>query len=158
MEVDPGQVYTCQECLFLGAREAFKFRLVWEVKQDVGKLHVSVDDAEVPNVFDSDHELAQDNSGLVLFDPLADLEQDAQIVPIRILLHHIDVLTCLDGLVQSDGVLTLDHAVDPDFLMDAVQVLFADVADLYDLASIDLFCRVHRRPDSLLLCSIDILK
>ena len=55
-------------------------------------------------------------------------------------------------------MLTLDHAVNAHFLVDAVKILLAYITNLNYFACIDCFSWVHRRSYRLLLCTIYRLK
>ena len=116
------------------------------------------DDAQIPHILNSNNKLTQNDSRFLLFNTVSDLEQNTQIKTICIFLHHVDILTCLDCLMQSHRVFTLHNAMDTYFLMDAVQVLLTDITNLNDLASVNLLSWVHSRSDSLLFSSIHILK
>jgi len=48
--------------------------------------------------------------------------------------------------------------VDLHLLVDTVKVFLGDIGDFNDFTSVDLLGGVDSRPDSLLLCTIDILK
>ena len=89
---------------------------------------------------------------------MTDLKQHSQVISICILLHHVNVLTCFDGLVESNRVFTLNHSVNSHLFVDTVKVFFADITDFNDFASIDFFSRIHSRSHSLLFCPIYILK
>ena len=56
--------------------------------------------------------------------------------------------------MKFDRVLTLDHAMNAHFLVDAVKILLAYITNLNYFACIDCFSRVHRRSYRLLLCTI----
>ena len=111
-----------------------------------------------PNVPNSSNDLSNYNPGLLLLYSSLGLQEHCQIKAIGVLLHHVDIRACLDRLMEADGVWRSDHAMDSDFLVNASQVLLANVRDLYNLARINLLCRVNSRPDSLLLRTVDILE
>ena len=99
LEIHLIQVYARKEGLLLGTGQRLELWLVWEVQQDVGELHVTMDDAKTPHICDTLHELMDNDTSLLLFDVLTNLEQYTQIESVGILLHHVDVLACLNRLM-----------------------------------------------------------
>ena len=95
-----------------------------------------MDNAKGPDVMIAQHDLFHDHPGLVLTDFTAQLEEDTEVVPIAIILHHIDVGASLDGLVKADGVRASDHAMDPHLLMDTIKFFRTHICDFYDLAGV----------------------
>ena len=61
------------------------------MKQDIGQLHISMDDVESPDVLDALHNLLHDHPRLLLANVTSAFEQDSQVVAIRVLLHHVDI-------------------------------------------------------------------
>ena len=102
-----------------------------------------MDDIEGPDVLDATDDLLHDEASFFLLDVLTDFQEDAQIVAIRILLHHVDVRACFDSLVKAHGMLRTYHAVNAHLLMDAVKIVLTYVCDLNDLASVDLLCWIN---------------
>ena len=97
-----------------------------------------MNDIERPDIFDSAHNLIDNYPCLLLPNVLFNFQQDAKIVPISILLHHVNIGACLDRLMKPDRVLASHHAMDAYLLVNAVKVVLADVGDLDDLTCIDL--------------------
>lgn len=89
---------------------------------------------------------------------LTDFEEHAEIVPVGILLHHVDIRAGLNSLVEANRVVTADHSVNFHLLVDASQVFLANVCNFNYFASIDLLRWVHSRPHCLLLRPFDVLE
>jgi hypothetical protein len=100
---------------------------------------------QLPDVLDAENHLTHDQPGFLLTQSLAHFQQDAKVKAIAVVHDHVNVGAGLDGLVQFDGMFTVDHGVDAHFLLDTVHVVFADVGDVDDLAGVNLFGRVRRR-------------
>ena len=97
------------------------------MQQNVGELHVAMDDIQGPDILDALHNLLDDDTRLFLADVTAGFQEDAKIESIGVLLHHVNVGSCLDGLVESDGVRRAHHAVNFDLLVDAIKIFLGDV-------------------------------
>ena len=91
LEFNASQIYIVQESLFLLLRQTFHFGLVWEMKQDVCKLHVTVDNLQCPDIPDARNDLPDNDSGLLLLDVPLGFQQNSKIHTISVLLHHVDV-------------------------------------------------------------------
>lgn len=63
-----------------------------------------MDDIQSPHIFDTLHDLLDNDASLFLADVTTSFQEDAKIKSISILLHHVNVGSCLDGLVKSDCV------------------------------------------------------
>jgi len=148
-EVDFSEVDLGQKLSFFAFGHGFELGVVWEVQQDVGQLHISVNDSQLPDDFNSLDYLVHDLAGFGLGQTLAHLEQHAQIKSIAQLLNHVNVGAGLDGLEETDTVVILDHAVKADLLLDAVHILLANVFNFNDFAREYLFpLRLVRRPQT----------
>lgn len=58
-----------------------------------------MDDIERPDIFDALHDLFHDDTRFFLAYVASGFEQHAEIEPIRILLHHVDIGACLNRLM-----------------------------------------------------------
>jgi len=90
LELRLGEVYLSQESPLHGFGKLFELWLVREVKEDVGKFHVSVHDVEVSDIPYTLHELANDDTRLFLRDAASLLHETRQVKAVRVLLYHID--------------------------------------------------------------------
>ena len=64
-----------------------------------------MDNTQGPNITDPLHNLFENQSGLLLCYGCyvcSDFQKYAQIIAIRIFLHHVDIRSGLDSLVQSN--------------------------------------------------------
>ena len=106
------------------------------MEKNISKLHVSMNDTQVPYILDSNDQLTQDYTSLFLLDLLSNFEKNAQVVTICILLHHVDVLTCFDGLMKSDRVITFYHAMNLYLFVNTIQIFLTDVTYFNDFACV----------------------
>ena len=97
------------------------------MEQDVGKLHITMNNVESPDVLDALNDLSDDNACLFLANLAPSFEKHAKIITIRIFLHHVDVRACFDSLMETDSVGTTYHTVNLDLFVDTVEVLLRDV-------------------------------
>ena len=104
LELHLGQVDLVQERLLLRLVQALQIGLVREVQQDIRELHVAMDDVECPHILDALHHLFDDDTGLFLADVPTSFQKDSKIESISVLLHHVDVGSCFDSLMQSNCV------------------------------------------------------
>jgi len=97
-----GKVDLSKELAFLAFGERIELCLVWEVEEDIGKLHVSMDDIVRLYIFNTLHELFQDSSCLVLTQVAPLLEEHRKVEAVCILLDHVDLIGRLDRLKVPD--------------------------------------------------------
>ena len=106
-----------------------------------------MNDVESPDVFYTLNHLLHYQSCFFLAYVTSALQEHTQVVPICILLHHINIWTCLNGLVQAHGVITSNHTMDLHFFMDTVKIFLANIAYINYFTSIDplgwVYCRSH---------------
>jgi hypothetical protein len=95
-----------------------------------------VNDVKAPYVFEACNNFTQNQANFYLSKRFADSKEDRQIEAITEVLHHINVGISLDGLEQSDTLLTFDHVVETYFLLDAVHIVLANCCDLNYLARV----------------------
>lgn len=65
--------------------------MIWEVEQDVGKLHIPVDDIEPPDIFDPVYQFTHYKSCLLLPDSFTRLEEHAEVESIAVVHEHVDI-------------------------------------------------------------------
>ena len=106
-------------------------------------------DTQRPYIAIALHYLLQDDACLFLAYAPTDLQQNTQIVPIAIVLHHVNVRTRLDRLVQPHRVRTPDHAMYTHLLMNTIQVVLAHITNLDNLARVDFLARIDSRSNCL---------
>ena len=83
-----------------------------------------------------DH-LAYDETSFILAEVFALPEKHAQVEPVAVVHKHVNVGACLDGLVQFDGMRTVDQSVYPHFFLNALHVFVRNVGDVDDLTSVN---------------------
>jgi len=132
------QIYLRQELPSLITVHSCYLRVVWEVQQDVGKFHVSVDHVQLPNLDQTFDNLTQDQTYFRLTESLAHLKQNSQVGAIAVLHHHIDIRGSLDGLEETYRVVGLNQVVEAHFLLDAVHVLLGYADDFDDFTGVSL--------------------
>lgn len=66
LEINFGEVNCLKEGLLLIAVHLEEFRVVREVQHDISQLHVSVDNAQLPDILDSQDHLSDDYPGFFL--------------------------------------------------------------------------------------------
>jgi len=71
LEINFGEVDCLQEGLLLIAVHLEEFRVVREVQHNISQFHISVDNAQFPNVLDSQDHLSDDYPGFFLSDYLS---------------------------------------------------------------------------------------
>ena len=86
-----------------------------------------MDDSQLPNIFGPLNDLLHDDSSLGLTYVAAHLEQHSQVIPICVLLHHVNIGACFDGLMKADGMRTPYHPVNLYLLVDTIEVVLADI-------------------------------
>ena len=82
-----------------------------------------MNDIEGPDIFDTLHNLSDDDASFFLTNLASSFKEYAQVIAVCVLLHHINVGASLDSLMQANGVRATNHAMNLDFFVDAVQVL-----------------------------------
>jgi len=80
-------------------------------------------DAERPHVPIALDYLLENDPGFFLSDLPAHFQQNAQVVPIAIVLHHVDIRSSFNRLVQTNRIRTAYHAVNLNLLVDAFEVI-----------------------------------
>ena len=61
------------------------------MQQYICQLHVTVDDTQCPYIFNSGDKLSHNQSAFLLFDLFTHFEEDGKVIPVGILLHHVDI-------------------------------------------------------------------
>ena len=94
-------------------------------------------DVHLLQVFDTPHQLSQNDSRFILPQCTSLLQQRSKVETVRVLLYHVDLLTRLDCLEVANAVVALHHAMNLDLLKDQLEVVFREALRIKDLARVD---------------------
>ena len=86
-----------------------------------------MDNSKLPNISAPLNDLLHDDSSFGLANVAAHLEQYSQVIPICVLLHHVYIGACFDGLVKTDGMRAPYHSVNLYLLVNTIKVVLADI-------------------------------
>ena len=129
--------------------EGVELRLVWEVKQDVGELHVTMDDFVLMNVFNTLHQLSHDKPSLVLTQVPPLFEKRCEVKAVCILLNHVDLTGRLDRLVLPNREFAVHQSVDLYLLKYRFYIVIGEVLNVENLAGVHFFRKIDSRSNDL---------
>ena len=112
-----------QKFLLIVPIHARHFRPVREVEHYISQFHISVNDIQLPDIFNAMNYMVHYEPGIFLGNSFPQSLQDAEIQPVAKLLEHVYFRRCSNCLVKPNCVWALDGRLNFDFSLYALQVV-----------------------------------